>query len=759
MSLLLLSLPALARNVDLGTDVVPGSAVLFASAFYDPGTGKITVSGTAPGVGQNQVGQYRVHVQGTTVTPYWGGAEAEWSADVLMDVTNPPATYPYPDAYQDPSWMDKPLIVELTNSNASRLYARERVWVSDERTDDSVTFSSSLFPISLGGSVQLTPAGLDALESAWLSIVPWPYEAVYDDDVWAILEQEDTQYAFFDVCAPIDEHPDLKASNAYIDAYALAVLQYASYVGLVSAGQAAAADALCVRKAPPLYPDAYEVCVAEASGTFVDNETQSVQLADLEVANGVIETFQQLKDISASVDVELADVRIRWSEGQPCAPRPSAAIDFATETDPAVLDWKDCPAREIGADWGEPGEPDELEVGVAKSDAWLLDVASRAAPTFLLAGTYTKAGSGTCGESFISGEIETLLLDFLPPLEAALGQGWEPAPSFPIDSADHGGAAATDRMLEVWEQEPECDARCQFHAPEVRFTDAGVSSGGVFAAWEFQDVPFSGNELWGVKGHIPTYAPYSAAGEDPMNQSFHVMTAISTVELSQILTSQSYEHLNFDPADEWTDLGVNPTAFGLPADSPVVWNGDTLGAWHSTFRALRNHEVSFGITPTIAAWTWMPLDPNLPSGQYPVHLSLPQLELSIVEGNSVWLTAVVDFHDSDLQVDWGYEGFAEVSFGAPIMFLTIVESQFDTWCPRVAHINMPANVSTACEREMEAALHELIEPQVQQRVLHMLSEVPFPQTWDFGNNVIPLDYVETLRWQHEQYIALYAEFI
>ena len=759
----------------IDSDITPGASILTTSAGYDPITQTLTVSGTVLGVPPARVNRYLVVIQGLAVPLAVSGPEIVWTADVNLSPATTPAWYPYASAYVDPYWMDKPVIIELTSLNLRTVYARERAWISDEREDDDVTLTSSDARVDASTGAHLTPTGLDALEGPWLDAVPWPSATAYDDDLTELLVAEPGRtYAGFEACRDIDEVPEFRNSNAFAEAYAIALFEsYVAYELAVTAANAlpppsntaalALTELMCVRSVPSPTGDDWEVCVDEAQGWFVDGSLNAVTDVDLSFGGSGILSDLTLGKATGSVDVELTSAFIRWTGGgADCGvlePRPEASLDFSSEV-ADIAGWNECPDLFVSGASALTTAEDDVAVEIA-ADPTLLDVFSTAAPSFAFTSTSTDTGSDTCADAFLQPDINLFLGEFLPTLEGKLGPAWEPTlGAVPVTLGTHGGAAAIDAMFTPFELQPICDARCDDNLWTAEFTDVAYRSG-LLLTLETEDEPVTGIEFEDVKSHLPSELPFDVAGEYPgTNDPYDVMFAISTAELSQFLTAQTANSLTIDPADEWTDLGVDPVALGYPA-TPVVWDGRTLGAWFPTFAALGTSEVTMSLTPTTAAWAWMPVDAPYPTGEYPVSVSLPQMELLLTEdlgggSTTTWLSAIVDFHDSDLQV--GLSGdFASITLGSPVVFVTITESLFTATCPRVAHAMTRANTSTACERRMEAALADLLQPQIEALVLGMLDEVPALGGFNLaGYSSAGARFSDVLYWQDGQYIAMFA---
>ncbi len=382
-------------------------------------------------------------------------------------------------------------------------------------------------------------------------------------------------------------------------------------------------------------------------------------------------------------------------------------------------------------------------------------------PSFSLGTTWVDVGTATCADSFVSAEIALFLEEFHYPLQFALGGAWEPDPPVsPVSLGTHGGAAAVDALLESWEMQSTCDALCGGHVLTAEFVDLSYPFG-LAATYSTEDDPIVDDESWDVQSHLPGDLPFSDDGLDPNGDPFDFLAALSTSALSQVLTARADTDLAFNPADEWSDLGLDPVSFGLAPNAALVLNGTSMGAWSPTFSGLGRHAVEMALVPSIAPWAWMPPDPpDYVPGEYPVSVSLPQMQLTLTErrgGNVVtWLTAAVDFHDSDLQVGFGDGPFASITLGSPTVYVTVTQSRLTSTCPMVAHGNTALNVSTACERQMEVALADLIQPQLEARIEAILAEVPIPLP--FWPASVETTVNTSFVWQEDQFVSYYAVF-
>lgn len=762
MFLLALCASAHAAPFSIDAGITAGVAIQTTTAAYNPGAHTLHVQGSVTGVSAAQMGNYVAIVQGTQVALASSGGRIVFSTDVDLSPPVVASWYPYGAAYSDEYWMDKPFLVELATRNLRTVVARQHTWISDERTDDGVTQLDPDVPLEGGVVAQLTPTGLDTLESTWLSAVPWPTASTYDQDLSDRLVAEPTQTDdSFEACAPIDDFADFRLTDAFVSLEAEMWISYLAYLAVESTFPAAAAE-MCVTTPPDPLSGSYEVCVDQVEGWFTEGSLARVDSVDLRFGGSGIESDLVLDGPTGFVDLQLSHVFLRWTGGGtacglPADPRPKVTVDFSTVTGP-LADWDQCDGLSVGGSGATWMDPDDQSVAIAADPAFL-DVTSASGPTFSLDVPYTDVGTGTCAAAFVEPDITPFLETFQPVLEADLGAAWNPASTgSQVTLGTHGGAAATDALLTPFELEPVCDADCTTHlwTAELTSSPLAVPLGVVL---ETEDEPATGTDFGYVKGHGPETSPIQVDGLDPNGDPFDVSFSLGTMALSQFLTAQAGSSLSFDPADGWDDLGVDPLALGYPS-TPVIWDGTTLGAWNPTFAALAGHRVEMGLSPSIAPWAWMPVDAAFPTGEYPVSISLPQMSFTLTERlgggrTRTWLTALVDYHDSDLTVQ--PEGhFATIQSGSPSLYVTITSSGFTGTCPYVAHTNTRLNVSSACERQMEADIADLLLPQIQARVEAMLAEVPGLDQFDMGGAASPVSLVPSVRWQSDQYVTVFG---
>lgn len=764
-SFLLWCVPS-AWSQSVTTTMTPGTEVLVSSTGYNAATGVLQLGGTVEGVTAATVGNYRVLVQGTPFTPSWTGARAEWTGSIDLSPGALATWYPFADAYLDESWMEKPVLIELTNPRRTRVFDREMTWVSDERTDEDVEL---LDPDEVGfyaSGAQLTEAGLDAVEPELLLRLPWPTASAYESDVFALLADEPARsYEGLGACRPLSEVSGLLGSDAYTEAYALSLVSYAAYLTVRAAGLPRARE-LCVTSPPiPGSPDNWEVCVDTISGTAVDATVEAVDTVDFGFSGGGLVASIGLTNPAVVVDVELSEVTLRWSAGGTLCTtldRPSATLDFTAGSVPEEYEgWNECPSLTASAAGATTSVQAEMSAGVAAGGDARLDVLAASPPELELYDLVVDAGVDACGDEFIVASVEALLGEFHEPLESALGPAWEPGvEESPVDAGDHGGSAAIDALLTGWELEPACDAGAVDVVIDLGLHEVSWRHGVAVSLYSETESPLS-VELDAVKAHRPGGAPVSGDGTSPEGDEFDVMASVSTLQLSQALTALGSEALSFNPADEWGDLEVDPTSLGLAADAAVAWNGTSLGAWNAAFAVLGTREVEFSLTPSYAPWAWMNPDGPDPSGAVPIGLSAPAMTLTVTEPatSRVWLEAEVYFHDPDLQVTVGGGLFADIDLGSPVVYVTVMSSQLGAGCPAVAHSNVAANVPTACERVLETALVDVLQPQIEARVLGMLDEIPMPSVYDFAGTGSALELETVGYWRDDQYVSWYGRFL
>ena len=655
------------------------------SAFYrDAPDFDVLVTGSGSLGGPS--GDYRLLVQGiqTPMVPGVGNAftfqQWVWIGYEPGPAGPTPAGYPYLGFLSDPHHIQRPLLVELFHVPSNQVVARDRVVLFDARLDVTLENRFTGTIAEDAAHVQLTAAGLDAIEPAHLASLPYPTLAAFN----AVLasKAEGASYAVSletrpkkkrKACVPYSEVASLFAGTAAETAVlAEAAARYALYLqaklaaetgqvlGLpgwvLSMGLKAYLKAECVREVPT--NDTLELCVGTLEGEMTDLTVAGVTAANLSFGPGSTaasgsKTDHLLADVDlgrvdGEIEGRLRDVFIRWSKTPgtcTVALLPKANVDEATLlADPERAAWATCPGLEADADGAHLGSTEagayvvdpltsltenvrfSLETGPAGLERHT--IAGKLAASFTLSADQSLATTaGTCGQSFVNPKVDNLLKKFYPDIQEALGDAWDEA------AGSTQQAQALDALLqplEVGTYEP------LDHSLELEYTwldthgaQFGTGYDGLIGAIQSSAKVRDGFGVVAAPSEWVYASPgdtlfdstieglFSRDGLDRFGQPFQFAYGFTTGVLNQVLRERSATAwLRFDWAPTWGELGVS----GPNEDDPAPLDAQTLGAHvNAAFANLGTATLTFRFAPTLPhlPFTWIPPDPvTMPPTDY-----------------------------------------------------------------------------------------------------------------------------------------------
>jgi hypothetical protein len=168
---------------------------------------------------------------------------------------------------------------------------------------------------------------------------------------------------------------------------------------------------------------------------------------------------------------------------------------------------------------------------------------------------------------------------------------------------------------------------------------------------------------------------------------------------------------------------------------------------NGAFGALGTVNLTIRVYPSIKPFTWVPPDPIAPQGQPPIlegfaplTYHLGQLKVDFVSDdpvNPLPLQLAIDFYDEWFSVDFSETAdLLTPKLDKPLWALTILDSKIPG-CPMMPHVITPIGAVNPCEASLVGALHAFLTPELEERMLGMLSDVPAPLTFDVTGMATP----------------------
>jgi hypothetical protein len=731
------------------------------------GASTVSFLGAASGIAAGTEADYIASIQGipaVSLTPDGNGGHT-FSVSVPIGPTPPlggfPDGFPYIEFYTEPNRVMLPIVVELYHIPSAAVVDRDKAYFWDLRFAGNLRRSAARGITETLG-VQITEAGIDALEPAHLSTLPQPDLASFNEALLSLYPAPEqsvaTNTSIFSngrVCVGLDQVPQFAATTEF---RALLVPQVvAAYIGYqIARSQGAPTFNLCVKKREFFKLANYEVCVGRVDGTLTDVELQEVSAVDLAVdrSRDRLSADVSLGRVDQTVEARLRDVSIRWRQGFPtCAPRPSAPVsDASVDGSPELAALTTCAGlradalsaattRAIGMPFAAASDPETFDTHDAGGTEFRVPLLARD----------LDVGTGTCAQAFVSPDVKTLLRGYYTPLEEAFADAW-------LDgSPDSQHARALDLLLTTTEHGT-------FDAPLdhelVSLVDAagavalggGTPVDGAFVRLETDAVVRPASAVVAVPQNWVHPAPIGplpwsddgACAHATNRDAFDVAFITTTGALNQVLRELS------------ATARLNVSAG--PALSAAV--GAALAAIDPS---VAPGSVQVTIDPVVAPFTWMNPDPQgRDAGFADIAYHLRDVRVTVVEVGGAGrelLRFRLDFLDPDLQLSFGADpgsDFLDASLGRMLLVATIVNHD-------LANLTMQphdAKGDKSVERALEAALSLLFRPLLEETMTGLLSDYPAPQFYDAqGEATAPAQLGNKDKYQWQQYVVLYGDVL
>jgi hypothetical protein len=761
-------LAALVASLGFAGVAAAAARVAFAGP-QDVTVGASTVSfqGAASGIAAGTEADYVASIQGipaAALTPNGAGGHT-FSVSVPIGPTPPlggfPDGFPYVEFYTEPNRVMLPIVVELYHIPTGAVVDRDKAYFWDLRFAGALRRSAARGIIEDIG-VQITEAGVDALEPAHLSTLPQPDLASFNETLFSLYPEPEqsvgTDTSILSnnrVCVGLDKVPQFAQTTEFrtllLPQVALAYFGYQ-----VARSQGLPTFNLCVKKPGARKLANYEVCFGRLDGTLTDVELRDVAAVDLEVdrSRDRLSAEVSLGRVDQTVDVRLHDVSIRWNQGLPtCAPRPAVSFtDASVDGDPALAALTTCTAlradalsaaatRPLGLPFAAAGDPELFDVHDAGGTDFRVPLLARD----------LDLGAGACAQAFVSPDVRTLLRGYYTPLEEALAEAW-------LDgSPDSQHARALDLLLTTAEHGA-------FDAPLDHELASEVVSVGAAT------LP-GGNPVDGAYVRMATDAilkPASAVAAIPQN--WVQPAPIGPLPWSDDgRCAHATNRVPFDAAFITTTGALNQVLRELSATArlnlaaPPALSFAVGAALAAIDPSVAPGSVQVTIDPVVAPFTWMMPDPQgRDAGFADVAYHLRDVHVTVVEVGGAGrelLRFRLDFLDPALQLSFGADAgadFLDAALGRMLLVATIVKHD-------LANLTMQphdAKGDKSVERALEAALSLLFRPLMEETMVGLLSDYPAPQFFDAqGEATVPAQLDTKDRYQWQQYIVLYGDIL
>jgi len=726
---------------------------------------EVQFSGTVAGIVPGTEADYIPLIQGLPPTsPLALQVNGTYTFDTVVPIgPGPPPGgfppgFPYADFYSEPNRVMLPILAELLHAPSKAVIDRSKSFFWDLRGAGTVTIRPRGVPAELG--VQLTEAGIDALEPAHLSSLPFPdlpaFNAALFDAYAGRAQAVETSTGFFNpdkTCVPLSDVPEFAATPEFRElVFTKALPQLMTYALFRSIPWPT--WPICVQQWNLLALDHYEVCFGRVDGELTDVALASVDDVDLGVdtTHETVTAEVELGRVDQTVEGKLAGAFIRWRDGSfACTTRDLLVQQVADETlasDPALAALTTCSGLRADATQIANAVPAEFDF-TASSEPEEFDTHDDAVGRFVVpvAGRTTESSHGACAQAFINTDVERLLSLYYAPLEDALEAAWFGG------APESSHAKALDLLLTTAEHGTFDDALD--HELTTIVTSGGVASKPGFGALDGAYFVFDTDAalkpaftvatvppVWIAPGSIGDL-PWSADGGCAHLSNRHLFDlsfATSTGALNQVLRELSASgRLRFAlPQVQSAAVGAVVAAID-PSISPAA--------------------VQVDIEPTLAPFTWMPPDPQgVESGFAEIAYHLHDLLGTVTDtgaGRTV-LRFRIDFLEPALDLSFngtlGADFLVAALTGAHFA-VTILDTDLAS-CPMQPH---DASGLTSCDRLTEAALALVLRGTVEDAMIDVLSDYPAPQFFDAqGYAGIQQQIKNADRYQWDQYIVLYG---
>lgn len=274
--------------------------------------------------------------------------------------------------------------------------------------------------------------------------------------------------------------------------------------------------------------------------------------------------------------------------------------------------------------------------------------------------------------------------------------------------------------------------------------------------------------------------PCSSSGDPcPNNRNrfgnpFDVSYTVSTASLNEMLRRLAATNLltlAWQPT--YDELGVAPPP-GVPSNTTAILDGPTLAQINPAFATLGNISATLRFTPTINPFTYMNPEPppTVPEGTENLTYNLVQYKMELVTstlgpfGDGVWLEALIDFYDPELDLRLASLPFAD-------RLVPTLSSQRGTRSVVLRHAfsNCPMGPVVAptqppppnpqiphptCGDNLAFSLFNRFRPFLTDRLTYMLSRFPAPVVFNANGQGNTLNVTQTDRFQWVNLVTFYG---
>jgi hypothetical protein len=743
-------------------------------AFGGPGAVRspgdvVLFSGTASGIPAGQEADYQGAIQGIPAPlTAAGGGSFSFAASVPIGPLPPlggfPDQFPYVTFYTEPNRLALPIVVELVHIPTNTVVDRVKTFFWDLRKASGTDTAAATGETERLG-VQITKRGVDRLEPAYRSTLPYPTVGALNRALLAshpAPEQSlttDTGYFTADkVCVPMKDVETLFGNTLEFQFATLAAgVQYGLYQTALASGQPTLP--FCVKTATYARPANWEVCVGRLDGTLTSAKLRGgVRPVDLEVDDAGLRASFTLGRIDQKVDVTLRDLFFRWKNNPLCTLRTAVTIPVGDATitgDPGRNAWATCTGVNALAKKASTVSPVTFPLRES-ADEERFDVEDGGFARFDVpaAARQPDAAVGTCGQAFVNASVADLLQQYYDPLEDGIGAAW-------IEGSPQSAyAQAMDLLLTPVEQGT-FDAGLD-HTITSEFTDFGTGDGGGVTnegVWFKLDTDTAVRPEHAVITPPATFVlplatgvPFSTDGHTAhlVPVEFDLFFSTTTGALNQVLRELSAtERMNF--------------TLPSPASGPTL--GQVLSVVNPTALApLTSPTVEWRVSRRRAPFTWMERDPpGVAPGAVPIAYQLHDLIVDAVEPgvggapDTRLLRLRLDFLDPDLSLAFSDvlgEQFLVPTLSTPLVVATVTSNSM-AGCAMKPHDYK--NVLT-CDRGLELAATLALRGTVLDLMTDLLSDYPAPQFFDAqGEATAPFQVQNLAPFQQDNRITLYGE--
>lgn len=274
--------------------------------------------------------------------------------------------------------------------------------------------------------------------------------------------------------------------------------------------------------------------------------------------------------------------------------------------------------------------------------------------------------------------------------------------------------------------------------------------------------------------------PWSESGEI-FGAPFDLSYSITTGYLNQLIRAHTgLLHIHFQPT--WDELvafsgTVSAELLGQSRDWPPRFNGALLDALlpeaEGMFAELGETRLEVRIAPTMTPLMWMAPDLSvheMTAVGFPLVYGMSDLRIRFVEPEVVdkdtgaviapetlWLELSASFVEEGFSIRndrYSTSPLLEVSYGHDIWNFGIRRNNFDS-CRVFSHEQL-SPPSAPCERNLEAAIGQLLLPVLRPILLAMVAEIPAPKTFDAeGHSAVLLSAEPVRQVQINQHITFF----